>query len=172
MKILVIDDNPFNLEAAKKQLTEAGHEVTAIDNFEEAANILGGGDPLYGHHVEKFEAVLSDLLMCPEEKWGQLGSEFTAQMPFGLVLVLLAALNGAKYAAVATDTNHHKHPMSHAIDGLGCMYWPQDMYFKESQEAVKPKFKINGTVVGIWHAPLEKGYKNWGKILAALLAVH
>ncbi|MBU1180445.1 hypothetical protein KJ885_05885 [Patescibacteria group bacterium] len=66
-----------------------------------------------------FDAVLTDLQMPMSRKtlrpeaynYGEL-------VPYGFVLALRAALRGAKFVAVATDTDHHLGAMSASLDHL------------------------------------------------------
>ena len=70
--------------------------------------------------VYHWDAVLSDLLMpAGRSKQGDVGKQYVGtEMPVGWALAIQAALNGAKYVAVATDMNHHDHPASAMLDGM------------------------------------------------------
>lgn len=109
MKVLVIDDNARNLEAAKAQLKE--HDLTIVDNYDDGQNELRQFD---------FEVVLVDLLMpASRQQQGEKGIRFVGQeMPVGIFLALLAAKNGAKCVAVLTDSDHHSHPASACFDAI------------------------------------------------------
>ncbi len=146
MKILVIDDSPKHLASAKI-LEQNGHEVTCTDSYMEGVRLvqLGG-----------FDAVLADLLMPAEEF--QLGGEglsfFGHETPIGFAFALIAAQAGISKVAVVTDTNHHHHPMSAAID------W------------VKKPLVVNGSTVQFMHAVLnEDGSKNWEHALKILFSI-
>lgn len=152
MKILVIDDKKVNRHSAKQ--TIVGHELTVVGNYDEAVRQLD---------FQEWDAVLTDLLMpAGRDAQGGKGLEFVGQeMPVGLALALLAALRGARYVAVVTATNHHAHPASAMLDRL--------------RPHSGPNFVINGArAMFVHHTPIEvEGIgegKDWGKVLAALLA--
>jgi CheY-like chemotaxis protein len=108
MKILVIDDKKENRDAALEQLKD--HNVTVAGTYDEAQSLL--------QKKHNFEVVLADLMMPPsKQSLGPKGIQYLNQeMPMGIFLALLAAMNGAKYVAVFTDANHHDHPASAAFD--------------------------------------------------------
>lgn len=115
-----------------------------------------------------FEVVLCDLLMpAGREAQGDKGSKYVGQeMLVGFALALMAVLQGAKYIAVVTATNHHDHPASAMLDRLSVYRWA------ESPQENPAKFIINGARVGFFHAVMvegEKGGKDWGKVLSRLL---
>lgn len=70
-----------------------------------------------------YEAVLLDLLMpATSTAMGDKGQRFVGQlMPYGYSLALYAIQEGAPRVGILTETNHHEHPMSAALD-------PLDMY--------------------------------------------
>lgn len=65
-----------------------------------------------------FDAVLTDLLVPASKKTlGDKGWKFVGQeMPLGTIIALRAMAAGVKLVAVVTDTNHHDHPASAALD--------------------------------------------------------
>jgi len=65
-----------------------------------------------------FDAVLSDLLVPASRKTlGPASLHMAGQeMPLGTIIALLAMTAGVKMVAVVTDTNHHNHPASAALD--------------------------------------------------------
>jgi len=77
-----------------------------------------------------FDAVLVDLLV-PNSGQSQGGkwSRTQEEMPVGAFIALLAAKNGAKYAAVLTDSSHHDHPASACFDAFN-KYEGQPTSFK------------------------------------------
>ncbi len=143
MKVLVIDDTKRHLDAALQTLV--GHDVTVCSSHEEADRLLelqydkkkestlfdqykAEGIDFYvsiaraklESRLPYWDAVLCDLLM-PAGKMSQnsKGMEFVGQeMSIGWSLAILAAMNGAKFVAVLTDTNHHDHPASALLDKL------------------------------------------------------
>ena len=96
-----------------------------------------------------FDTVLSDLLMpASEMTMGPDGLKYVGQeMPVGFALSLMAALHGAKYVAVVTDTNHHDHPASAMLD-------PFASRTHGHLAANPPRFVINGAKVGYYHSPM------------------
>lgn len=146
MKILVIDDSQIHLQAARQTLV--GHELTlcathdkALEHLlpkrdEEKLNALLAKCPETAPErapaVEKayadsllpyWDAVLCDLLMpAGNNAQGREGYQYVGQeMPVGWALALRAAKAGAKFVAVVTDMNHHDHPASAMLDGLGTL---------------------------------------------------
>lgn len=147
MKILVVDDNPIHLDAAKVQLKD--HEVTVVNKYWDAEKLFGekydqarvekilaeqgivnrfpsGYDPVYSkarRAAEQQSVVPFEFdavlvdLLMPAE-----GSEHMPhageEMPIGIFLALLAAKADAKYVAVFTDQNHHNHPASACLDAF------------------------------------------------------
>ncbi|MBI2052058.1 MAG: response regulator [Candidatus Sungbacteria bacterium] len=147
MKILIVDDSVRHRRAGKKQLEALGHEVVAVSEYGEARKLAKEGG---------FDIALLDLLMPaeattlgPDARTEHVGREIAIGFP---LLLSLAGLVGK--IAVATDTNHHNHPMSAAVD-----------WFLGDRKLV-----VNGTTVLVMHAPMtEDGTKNWGKVLERLL---
>ena len=92
-----------------------------------------------------FDVVLTDMMMPMSSK--TLAREAfnpREQVPYGFVIALKAALCGAKFVAMVTDTNHHKGAMSAALDRLGSTYY---------REGMKPNFVINGAKCMFIHTP-------------------
>lgn len=136
-RILVVEDTLEHQESAKKTL--AGHEVTVVSTFREAMNQSG-----------EFDVVLTDMTFPIE-----LGGAYNPRLAtggegiiahYGFVIALMAALRGAKYIAMITDTSHHAGAMSAALDFIGT-----HGYYRES---FSPNFVINGARVMFVHAPL------------------
>lgn len=147
MKILLVDDSVRHRRAGKKQLEALGHEVVAVSDYGEARKLAKEGE---------FDVALLDLLMPAEAT--MLGSDARTEhvgreIAIGFPLLLsLAELVGK--IAVATDTNHHGHPMSAAVD-----------WFSGDRKLV-----VDGATVLIMHAPMcEDGTKNWGEVLERML---
>lgn len=147
MKILLVDDSVRHRRAGKKQLEEIDHEVVAVSEYSEAHRLAEEG---------RFDIALLDLLMPaetttlgPDARAEHVGREIAIGFP---LLLSLAGWIGK--IAVATDMNHHNHPMSAAVD-----------WFLGDRKLV-----VNGATVLIMHAPMcEDGTKNWGKVLTRLL---
>lgn len=94
----------------------------------------------------QFEVVLTDMMM-PMSKRTLAPGVFNPgeQVPYGFIIALRAALCGAKFVAMVTDTNHHQGAMSAAIDHLGEAYY---------HDGFSPNFVINGAKVMFVHSPL------------------
>ena len=147
MKILIVDDSVRHRRAGIKQLEALGHVVTAVCEYGEARELARKGD---------FDVALIDLLMPAEAttlgeqaRVDHVGREIAIGFP-----LLLSLAGSVGKIAVATDTNHHNHPMSAAVD-----------WFGRNQKLV-----VNGSTALIMHAPLcEDRAKNWENILERLL---
>lgn len=141
MKILVVEDNLMHRESAAETLL--GHEVTIVESFEKAMELMETDFSF------PFEVVLTDMMMpiCEGRPFSPKSFE-DRQAPYGFVIALRAALRGAKFVAMVTDTNHHKDAMSNALNHLGHAYY---------RDGFKPNFVINGARVMFVHAPfIEK----------------
>lgn len=105
LHILVIDDTRQNIESAKKTLS--GQYLTTASGYEEAMEIL---------QKNNFDMVLTDLHLPMSSK--SMGSKFRLGelVPYGILLMVEAARQGAKYVAVVTDLSHHDDPFSAAFD--------------------------------------------------------
>ena len=139
MKILVIEDKELHQASARETL--AGHDLTIVSSYDAAVKLLGS--------KFDFEAVLSDLMM-PMSRTTLADGVFNPkeQVPYGFILVLMAAAGGVKYGAVVTDTIHHQGPLSAALDHLAPGYW-NDEY---SVKLIK-NFVINGAKAIFVHTP-------------------
>ena len=136
MKILIVDDNTKHLEAARVLSLQPGTDI---------------------------EVLLSDLLMPAEaETLGSNGMNYLGhEIPIGLMLMLRAAKAGVRHVAVVTDTNHHNHPMSAAVDWINPAYWSDE----------ENLFNIGETIALVAHAPLLKdGSKDWAAVMRVLMS--
>lgn len=110
MKILVFDDNVIHRASAR--ITLASHELTVVGSYDEAQKVLLNDGP--------FDVVLTDLMVFPsKQQLGQPGKFINQEMPLGSMIALLAIYRGVKNIAIVTDTNHHDHPASAALDFFG-----------------------------------------------------
>ncbi len=147
MKILIVDDSPKHRRAGKKQLVALGHEVVTVSSYGKARELVEEGG---------FDVALLDLLMLAEPttlgtdaRVEHVGREIAIGFP-----LLLSLAGRVGQIAVATDMNHHDHPMSAAVD------W----FYGE------PKLQVNDSTVMIMHAPMnDDKTKNWGKVLETLV---
>ncbi|MGD0576897.1 MAG: hypothetical protein ABSA74_02375 [Candidatus Staskawiczbacteria bacterium] len=147
MRILLVDDNLKHRRAGVKQLSELGHEAVPLFDYGMAEEVISG---------QPFDAALIDLLMPAEPT--TLGPQACAEWvgkEIGVGFPLVLYLSGwIKMIAVATDTNHHAHPMSAIVD-----------WFHGKA------LSVNGARVLIMHSPMcNDGTKDWAKVLAELLA--
>jgi CheY-like chemotaxis protein len=146
MRVLLVDDSLKHRRAGIRQLEALGHEVVAFCDY---------GDARQAAKDQRFDAALIDLLMPaepttlgPAASKEYVGREIAIGFPMSLELSSL----GIKEVAVATDTNHHNHPMSAAVD-----------WFHGKA------LSVNGAKVLIMHCPMcEDGSKDWAKVLTLL----
>lgn len=149
-RILVIDDSPHHLEAARRTLGQ--YELTCCSSH-------AGADELLSYRGPQWDAVLCDLLMpAGGMEQGYAGNQYVGQeMPVGWSLALRAAAKNVPFVAVLTDTNHHHHPASAMLD--------------EINEII---LDIDGTKMLMTNCPLTKVIlagtegtqgKNWGELL-------
>ena len=137
MKVLVIEDKEMHQQSAIETL--AGHDLVLVKTFDEAMKIMG-------EEID-FEAVLTDMMMPMSEQTLAPGVfNPSEQVPYGFVVALKAASQGAKYVAVVTDTNHHHSPISAALDHIGRAYF----HLKWEAQQI---FDICGAKVIFAHAP-------------------
>ena len=140
LRILVIDDTPENIASAKKGL--AGHRLTTVGGYELAMEFLS---------AMSFDVVLTDLHLPMSSK--TMGDKFVLGqlVPYGLLLMVEAARQGAKHVAVVTDLSHHDDPFSAAFDHF----------------AGRP-VTINQANVVMMHSPMKDGAKDWETALERL----
>ena len=161
LDILVIEDTPLHQESADDQFLNqhSNYAFTLAHNYEQAKQLLTSIN-------KPFDIVLTDLMMPKgsRDTMSPKGMEYIFdQLPYGFPLALLAAKQNVPYIAIVTDINHHDHPMSACIDNLSSAYW-------SDQSAQSSLYKINNSVLGIFHAPfLENGAKDWMRVLNVLM---
>ena len=133
MKILVIDDKQSNLDAAKLQLSN--HEVTTASSYDEAEKYLAGSlphvsangrwenvgwDKDYKLNKYEFDVILTDLFM-PASKRGVGSNPSTEEVPYGVIISMVALRLGIPVAIVTTGS-HHSNPFMWALDMIGLGY--------------------------------------------------
>lgn len=179
LRILVIEDKQHYIEAAKVQLGD--HDVTICTSYSQAEEVLAGSD----NHWYKpeasfpFDVVLTDLFLpvCPigtcscvqhyESKESVIRRDtpiaverFGAEIPYGIVLAMVALRRGVP-VAIVSDKSHHGHPISWTLDLLGFDYSPK-------------KVKIGGLDLicsgGMVHESGKVSVKNWKSALEQLMA--
>lgn len=145
MRILLVDDSPRHRRSGLRQLQAAGHEVIALSDYGEARKRA---------KEEMFDVALIDLLMPAEATTlGTKGLEHLGrEIGVGFPMVLELAHSNVGKIAVATDTNHHDHPMSAIVDWF-----------------CGRTLTVNGKPVRIMHCRLnEDGTKDWLDVLQDL----
>jgi len=120
LDILVVEDELRHQDAAKALLQ--GHNLTLVDGFDYALDVLKGVENYHGTVERKhFDVVLSDL-MFPQGRGDMQGPESKTlahdPLPFGFPLAIIAARQGVKHIAVVTDMDHHAHPIAYTLDHL------------------------------------------------------
>lgn len=118
MKILVIDDSPMHQAAARQ--TIIGHNLTIASSADQALELLGVRESNRGKIVcaEPFDVVLCDMLMPAPRYLQHYGPSKEDLIAIGFPLTLIAVRAGAKYVAMATDTDHHSDPMCGVLEPL------------------------------------------------------
>jgi CheY-like chemotaxis protein len=109
-KILVVDDKDENINAARNQFAHKNVELICCSKFSTASKLL---------KEQKFDMLLTDLMM-PGESMGisHNNPEIGKEVPYGLVLCLMAKNHGVSHVAILTDINHHSGPIASAMDNL------------------------------------------------------
>lgn len=137
MRILVIDDTPKHIASAKKGL--AGHRLTTATGYQEAMELLGN---------EKFDVVLTDLHLPMSSE--TMGDKFKLGelVPYGILIMIEAARQGARKVGVVTDLSHHDDPFSAAFDHYS-----------------RFPISIEGATVRMLHARVSEQGKDWAEAL-------
>ena len=122
LKILVVEDKPENIGAAKEMLKE--HTLTIVSGFDQAVTEIKRSSGFYrigNENIESFDVVLTDLMFpkggnaCmarDDEKY------LTEEMPYGSIVVFHAIEAGVKNIGLITQGNHHADPFVYALDNL------------------------------------------------------
>lgn len=133
--VLVVDDSKANINSAIDDLSKKCHLITAT-GYDEAMDVMS---------KQLFDIVLTDLHLPMSPKG--MGNKFRLGelVPYGLLLLLEAGRQGARYVAVVTDLSHHDDPFSSAFDHF-------------TQYA----FTVEGAISLMIHAKLKPdGAKDW-----------
>ena len=141
MKILVIDDSPWNVASA--HLTLKDHDYQVVDNIKDAYDILKTG--------KKFDVVLTDLWLPRGGFTGAMdGYRDTAEtmIPAGLVFAIRAT-NDDTRVVICTDSDHHKDRLCSLLDLLDDGTYRE----KKSIEFVEAR---NSCVKGFWDGEKQK----------------
>ncbi|MFA6251218.1 MAG: response regulator [Candidatus Paceibacterota bacterium] len=132
IKVLIIDDKPENIEAAKYQFAKVkGVEITTILGFQEFDEIfhefcrkvwmnmaLDSENP-----ISKYDVVLTDLMMPPGSTENYSDQEFYHNMefPFGISIAAFAKKAGVKHVGIVSLLDHHKGPFEWSLDFVSCL---------------------------------------------------
>ncbi|VAW16236.1 hypothetical protein MNBD_BACTEROID05-50 [hydrothermal vent metagenome] len=114
MKILVIDDSPWNIASVVETL--AGHNVVTVDNIKEAYQVLKDNS--------EFDAVLTDLWLPRGKFCGEIATSYAPrltadeQIPAGLVFAIKASNLGIR-TVICTDSDHHRDWICSLLDLVG-----------------------------------------------------
>lgn len=175
LNILVCEDTPKHLQAAREQLAE--HNVLTASSLIEAMQYLGNKTmediPGYADtimdeglpvpkYVGNIDVVLTDMYM-PGGNMPvySLGDQLA---PVGIMIALRAASLGVKWVGLMSDSNHHCDAMTCGIDMLSGT-WP----------TTKRPISINGSKVVIstaktdWIPEKKESVKSWKWLLDGLL---
>ncbi len=144
LRILVVDDNPKNLESALL-LAEEGHTVDVASTLKEALEELTGYDYCSTQMFRepkterKYDVVLTDM------NFPMGGNEYCSGkikahdvQPLGYAMMLAAARQKVPYIAILTDCNHHEGPIASTFDML---------YGSEGVEPMRHPFKVDESKV-------------------------
>lgn len=165
MKILVIDDTLAHQASARQTL--GNHDLTVATSYEEGFRLLtpvASLPPPYkccpdvrrGEKGNYYDAVLSDMLMPATDMMLSLKAKERfegKEEALGWVLVMRAVLNGTRFAALVSDTNHHDHPAGYALDALDNADEDAYAWGDGRPTTKKPQFNINGASVGFFKSP-------------------
>jgi hypothetical protein len=110
IQILVVDDNQGNLTKAETQFKGKNVKLICCNLFSVAAKMLAS---------KKFDILLTDL-MIPGEAEGVSSNnpEIGKEVPYGLVLSIIAKNVGVPHVAILTDISHHAGPIAWAMDNV------------------------------------------------------
>ncbi|MEI6835759.1 MAG: response regulator [Candidatus Falkowbacteria bacterium] len=109
-RILVIDDKIANLEAAEKQFAEKNVELIVMGTYAGAVYFINN---------EHFDIVLSDLMLPGDDEGISCNNpEIGQDVPYGLLLAILAKNRGVEKVAILTDISHHAGPIAWSMDKL------------------------------------------------------
>jgi CheY-like chemotaxis protein len=164
MKILVIDDSPWNVASA--HFTLKGHDYQVVDNIKDAYDILRTG--------EKFDVVLTDLWLPRGEFSGAMArhrDEADTMIPAGLVFAIRAMNDGMK-VIICTDSDHHKDRLCSLLDLLneGTYGKEKAISFVEARECCLEASWVDGKIVlGEYQTPY---IKDWSEVLKTLDIPH
>lgn len=115
IRILVVDDSQENLNRARLDFANKNVVLICCSTFSVAADLLS----LKAEGVAPFDIVLTDLMMPGEARGVYKDSpEIGKEVPYGLVLAILAKNKSVPHVAIMTNVNHHSGPIPWAMDRI------------------------------------------------------
>ena len=134
VRILVVDDNAANLEKARRDFYGKNVKLTCCSIFSVAANLISLDSG-------KFDILLTDLMM-PGEADGvyKESLEIGKEVPYGLILAILAKNKGIEHVAIMTNINHHSGPIPWAMDRILGENQSINAFYGKDYLAVATKF--------------------------------
>ncbi|HEY4511506.1 MAG TPA: hypothetical protein VJH55_01565 [Candidatus Paceibacterota bacterium] len=187
LNILVVEDKPENIAAAKKML--ADHNLTVVSGFDDALTALkrNGYARRKVEAPEKFDVVLTDCLY-PKGGTACMGPRGEAvvncqgEMPYGPMVVFHAIEAGVPHIGLITQGNHHDDPFVFALDSLRG-FKSEKVSVVVTNECGECLHKDTLEVVEYDHPNGEKFYalekegkllrvKNWKELLDRTLGTH
>lgn len=180
LNILIVEDKPENIEAAKKLLAE--HKLTIVNGFDDALTALkrNGYSDRKVEAPEKFDAVLTDCMFpkggtsCMSPK-GQAVVNCQGDMPYGPMVVLHAIEAGVPYVGLISQGNHHDDPFVFALDRLlgfrgqttsvAITNNLSRLVYTESGEPVDPNSEEYARPWDLEKAGKVKWVKDWSRLL-------
>jgi CheY-like chemotaxis protein len=139
--VWVVDDKAENRQSTLAQYG-AKNEVTLFASYGEMLKALANPKS----HLPTL--LLTDLIMPAEEFTLSLEatqSHKGVEFPAGMFLAMLALIKGVPRISLQTDTNHHHHPASAALD-----------FFQRGQP-----IQVGGATISFHSARIVEGVKDW-----------
>ena len=219
MNILIVENTPAQSLAARSQLEALGHSITVVESFDAfvALSILKSGTLRFWEPKLDFDVVLTDCFM-PASPAG-LGDDAARpyflsrkyettgvvavprpgapEVPYGMVIAMIAAMAGAKRVGVLSLGCHHGDPMAWAMDSLEHTplftpqedgRWGTERFPETDEEAAKAgegakrftrTFNVNGAIMAFFtgyacpkvYGEDGKKVKNWAAALERLMGL-
>lgn len=158
LKIMVIDDSPWNIASAK--LTLAGYNITTIDNVSTAFEVLSKG-------LQGYSALLTDIYLPQGNFRGALAENIVASdkvIPAGIVFALTAIHCGVP-TIICSDSDHHQDVFASLLDLIQhCKIAERKLVFVEArtvplrnEEVAKLRTQPPvGTLVKDWYEAIQR----------------
>ncbi|MCA9352972.1 response regulator [Candidatus Nomurabacteria bacterium] len=112
MKVLLLEDNPQNIESLKTAILTACPNADITVLTEVGASFYKGSEYNEAVQLASYDAVITDVNMP-----GYTDRDGMIMSPIGPIIALKALQQGVKRIAVLTDANHHEaSPISKSAD--------------------------------------------------------